>query len=65
MAHNYFRKGAISENFSRQNEKILAPFFRIFGACSGRFLARKSDPTTSRLIKNCPGIAGSVPYLSG
>ncbi|WP_455710168.1 hypothetical protein [Porphyromonas gulae] len=40
VVRELFRFGSGNKKFSRQNEKILAPFFPDFGTAIGAFLAR-------------------------
>ncbi|ATR94241.1 hypothetical protein CS546_03905 [Porphyromonas gingivalis] len=42
MARDFFAFGSGSKKFSRQSEKILAPFFQDLGTTIGVFLARKN-----------------------
>ena len=42
VARDFFAFGSGNKKFSRQSEKILAPFFRDLGTTIGVFLARKN-----------------------
>jgi len=42
VARDFFAFGSGNKKFSRQSEKILAPFFQDLGTTIGVFLARKN-----------------------